>query len=133
MCSTAARSPSRASPMRCPARISSGLTSVWRSELFPAAIDPQAARNVALPRSFAAGYGDGVSHGLCLGGGGLFFVAWQIAYLHKLASEGFSVNAADKVVGTSAGSFVGSALTGGRLGRIHTEMSVLGKVSGVFP
>ena len=89
--------------------------------------------DVALPRSFPARYGDGVNRGLCLGGGGLFFIAWQVAYLRKLVSEGFAVGTADKIVGMSAGSFVASALLGGRLRRIHTGMSILARGSTLLP
>jgi len=92
-----------------------------------------ASGDVALPRDFAARYGDGVNRGLCLGGGGLFFIAWQVAYLHTLASEGFDVSTADKIVGTSAGSLVATALVGGRLPRVYKGVSAFAKVSTVFP
>ncbi len=83
---------------------------------------------MALPRSFAARYGAGTERGLCLGGGGLFFVAWQVAYLQALAQHGVRVDSADRVVGTSAGSIVASAVTAGRLKRLHSQVSVLSKV-----
>jgi NTE family protein len=89
-------------------------------------------RDIAVAQDFAARYGEGVHRGLSLGGGGLFFIAWQTAYLHKLASEGLRVDSADSVVGTSAGSLVASALLGGRLKRIHTGMSLLARYSKVF-
>jgi NTE family protein len=81
--------------------------------------------DIALPRDFDAGYAAGLDHGLCLGGGGIFFVAWQIAYLHGLAAEGLDVSGAERVVGTSAGSIVATALLGGRLGWVHKELSLL--------
>ncbi|MGO8871313.1 MAG: patatin-like phospholipase family protein [Acidimicrobiales bacterium] len=84
-----------------------------------------ASDGLAVPRSFTAGHGDGVDRGLCLGGGGLFFVAWQVAYLHTLAAHGIDVGAADRVVGTSAGSMVASTVVvAGRLRRFHTEISL---------
>jgi NTE family protein len=86
------------------------------------------AAGLAVPRSFAAGYGDGVERGLSLGGGGLFFVAWQVAYLHTLATYGVRFDDADRVVGTSAGSVVASTLLAGRLKRLHAEVSLLAKV-----
>ena len=49
--------------------------------------------SLALPRDFGADYGRGVDRGLCLGGGGLFFVAWQVAYLQTLASHGVRFDA----------------------------------------
>jgi NTE family protein len=83
---------------------------------------------LARPRSFDAAYGRGVDTGLCLGGGGLFFVAWQVAYLQTLTSLGLRFDRSDRVVGTSAGSMVASALVGGKLKRLHSEISVLSKV-----
>ena len=83
---------------------------------------------LALPRDFEAAYGTGVDRGLCLGGGGLFFVAWQVGYLHTLANHGVRFDNADRVVGTSAGSMVASALTSGKLKRLHAEVSLLAKV-----
>jgi NTE family protein len=83
---------------------------------------------VALPRSFPARYGSGVQRGLCLGGGGLFFVAWQTAYLNSLANHGVQLGNADRVVGTSAGSIVSAAVTGGKVKRLHSEVSMLSKV-----
>ena len=90
--------------------------------------DPTAAVELAVPRSFDAGYGKDVDRGLCLGGGGLFFVAWQTSYLHTLANHGIRFDSCDRVVGTSAGSLVASALVGGRLKRFHSEVSVLAKL-----
>ncbi len=86
------------------------------------------APDIAVPRSFEARYAEGVDRGLCLGGGGLFFVAWQTAYLQTLAAAGVHFDSADRVVGTSAGSMVASALTTGRLKRLHTQISLLARV-----
>jgi NTE family protein len=83
--------------------------------------------DAVLPRSFAAGYGQHLDRGLSLGGGGLFFVAWQVAYLSTLAAHGVLFETSDRVVGTSAGSVVASALTGGRLPRLHSEIRLLAK------
>ncbi len=87
--------------------------------------------DLALPRSFEARYGAGVQRGLSLGGGGLFFVAWQLGYLHTLADQGIRLSAADRVVGTSAGSMVAAALTTGRLNRLHSEITLLGRLPAV--
>jgi NTE family protein len=83
---------------------------------------------LAVPRAFEARYGAGVDRGLCLGGGGLFFVAWQTAYLRTLSAHGLRFDNADRVVGTSAGSLVASVLVAGKLNRFHSEMSALAKV-----
>ncbi len=53
--------------------------------------------------------------GLVLGGGGEWFVAWQLAYFSTLAEGGVDLGRADAVVGTSAGSVLGTLLTSGRL------------------
>lgn len=49
---------------------------------------------------------------IVLGGGGITGIAWEIGVLHGLASAGADL-AADRVLGTSAGSFVGAALAAG--------------------
>lgn len=87
---------------------------------------------LAWPRTFDARYGEGLELAVSLGGGGLFFVAWQVAYLHHLAEQGVGLGGADRVVGTSAGSLVASVLEGGRLGLLHTELKVLAKLPKVI-
>ena len=69
-----------------------------------------------------AGYGRDVRVGLSLGGGGVWFVAWQVAYLFALAERGVDLAGADRVVGTSAGSVVASVLEAGNLARLHPEL-----------
>lgn len=83
---------------------------------------------LAVPHDFGAGYGEGLRTGLSLGGGGLFFVAWQVTYLHEMALRGIDLGGADRVVGTSAGSLVASVLEAGNLKRLHTELGVLAKL-----
>jgi len=101
---------------------------VPRRERSDAASASAASLALARPRDFGAAYGRGVDRGLCLGGGGLFFVAWQAAYLQALAGQGIRFDEADRVVGTSAGSMVASAVVGGKLKRLHSEVSLLSKV-----
>ena len=50
---------------------------------------------------------------LVLGGGGITGIAWEIGILHGLAEHGVDLTDADVVVGTSAGSVVGSQITCG--------------------
>ena len=50
---------------------------------------------------------------LVLGGGGIAGIAWEIGLLAGLAAEGVEVGDADLVVGTSAGSIVGTLLRTG--------------------
>jgi NTE family protein len=82
---------------------------------------------LALPRDFAAGYGEGLASGVSLGGGGVFFVAWQVAYLATLAEHGVDLAGAPRVVGTSAGSLVSSVLESGHISRFRKEVSFLAK------
>ncbi len=84
--------------------------------------------DLALPISFEARRGEGHDRTLVLGGGGLFFVAWQIAYLHGVQRRGVDLRRAELVVGTSAGSIVASILTAGRLHRFATKVDLLAKV-----
>jgi NTE family protein len=88
-------------------------------------------RDIALPRSFDAGYGAGLDRGLSLGGGGLFFIAWQVAYLSGLIAQGVELGRVDRVVGTSAGSVVGTGLVAGKLERLAREVTLLAKAPGV--
>ena len=83
---------------------------------------------LARPISFEARYGAGHERALVRGGGGLWFVAWQVAYLHALTERGIPVAGATRVVGTSAGSLVASIVSAGHLKRIAAEVEFLAKV-----
>jgi NTE family protein len=87
--------------------------------------------DIALTRSFEARYGAGLDRALSLGGGGLFFIAWQVAYLSGLIAEGVDLGLADRVVGTSAGSVVGTSLLAGKLDRLQREVTLLAKAPAV--
>jgi NTE family protein len=50
---------------------------------------------------------------LVLGGGGVTGVAWEIGLIAGLAEQGIDLAAADVIVGTSAGSFVGADVAAG--------------------
>jgi NTE family protein len=59
---------------------------------------------------------------LVLGGGGLAGIAWEVGVLVGLAEGGVDLSLADRVVGTSAGSVVGTLLTTGvDLAAVHEE------------
>jgi NTE family protein len=59
---------------------------------------------------------------LVLGGGGIAGIAWEIGLLAGLAEEGVDVRDADLVVGTSAGSIVGTLLrTGPDLAELYAR------------
>ena len=68
--------------------------------------------------------GTGAARALVLGAGGEYFAAWMAGYLHTLDTAGVDVSSADVGVGTSAGSLVGSALTGGHLRRLAYEFDL---------
>ncbi|GFZ30852.1 patatin [Clostridium zeae] len=48
-----------------------------------------------------------------LGGGGVTGIAWEIGIITALLQEGIDLSEADVIIGTSAGSFVGTALASG--------------------
>jgi NTE family protein len=54
------------------------------------------------------------SRALVLGGGGVVGIAWEVGVISGLAERGVQLARADQVIGTSAGSLVGSWLAGGR-------------------
>jgi len=56
---------------------------------------------------------------LVLGGGGVLGVAWEIGLLTGLQEQGIDVSGADLIVGTSAGSIVGTQIA---LGKTLTEL-----------
>lgn len=87
---------------------------------------------MALPRSMAALYGRGIDRGLVLGGGGVWFVAWQTGYLRRLEELGLGLGAADRLVGTSAGSLVASILAGERLSGFGRTVDLLTRAPGLL-
>src|SRR6185295_12040158 len=54
------------------------------------------------------------SRALVLGGGGPVGIAWELGLAAGLEEGGVRIADADRIVGTSAGSFVGAALASGR-------------------
>jgi NTE family protein len=87
---------------------------------------------MALPRSMAARYGRGIERGLVLGGGGIWFVAWQTGYLRRLEELGVGLGAADRLVGTSAGSIVASILAGEKLSGFARTVDLLARAPGLL-
>lgn len=86
---------------------------------------------LALPMSFEARYGAGLDRTLVLGGGGVWFIAWQTGYLRTLMKLGLDFSMAERVVGTSAGSVMASVITGRRLAAFSTAISGLSKAPAV--
>ena len=87
---------------------------------------------LALPIDMAARRGQGLDRTLVLGGGGLYFVAWQVGYLHTAQQEGLDLRDAVRLVGTSAGSVVATVLSHGRLGWLNTQVGALGRFPAVL-
>lgn len=87
--------------------------------------------DLGTPIDFAANHGGGLDRTVVLGGGGIFFIAWQTAYLAVMRDNGIDLGLADRVVGTSAGSVVGSYLAAGRLPLMSLAASVLSRARGV--
>lgn len=71
--------------------------------------------------------GAGKEYALVLGGGGEWFEAWQLAYVTVLAKGGVELSRADAVVGTSAGSVLGTCLTSGRIAQEANIFEWFGK------
>ncbi len=94
----------------------------------PSSLNSSQPDDLAQPFSFDARYGAGHRRTISLGGGGLYFVAWQIAYLNGLAARGVRLTDAEIVVGTSAGSLVAGILTAGRLHRFGVKVDLLAKL-----
>jgi NTE family protein len=80
---------------------------------------------LAKPISFEARHGAGYRRSLVLGGGGVVFVAWLTGYLTELARRGVRVDAADRIVGTSAGALLAGAVAAGRLERVARLLRLL--------
>ena len=83
------------------------------------------------PIDFDARYGDGLERTLVLGGGGVYFIAWQTAYLAAAADGGVDLRGAQRVVGTSAGSLVGSLLCAGRISHLARLADMFSRAKGL--
>lgn len=64
-----------------------------------------------------------MARALVLGGGGVTGVAWELGVLEGLRSSGVDLTVADTVIGTSAGSVVGTRITTGSLSAAYDEQT----------
>lgn len=70
--------------------------------------------------------GGGAARAVAFGGGGEWFLAWMVGYANGLLESGVDLSQADITIGTSAGSFVGAAIKGGRLTELTQALQQLG-------
>lgn len=70
---------------------------------------------------------------LVLGGGGEYYIAWYCGFFHGLLEQGVDpAGQAELVVGTSAGAYIGSALTSGHFQRLRTEFDFFSYFPSLF-
>ena len=65
---------------------------------------------MAIPRFGVTWSGERMTRALILGGGGFTGIAWELGILKGLRDEGVDLTDADVIIGTSAGSVVGTRL-----------------------
>ncbi len=61
-----------------------------------------------------------------LGGGGEYFAAWMLGFMHGLHENGVGYEMPDVIIGTSAGSVVGSTIAGGHLAKLTRDFDFFG-------
>lgn len=89
------------------------------SESAPSPAAPAAAARTPIRSQGSSPTGDPTSQRpasprtLVLGGGGVSGIGWEVGVLAGLLGNGIDVRAADQIIGTSAGSFVGTNLAAG--------------------
>lgn len=70
----------------------------------------------------------GMDRTMVLGGGGEYYIAWYCGFFHGLLEQGLDMaKLPEMVVGTSAGSYMGSSLLSGEFLRLRTEFDFFGK------
>ena len=75
----------------------------------------------------------GLDRTMVLGGGGEYYIAWYCGFFHGLLEAGLKMDQLpEMVVGTSAGSYMGSSLLSGHFQRLRTEMDFFGKFPEIF-
>jgi len=55
-------------------------------------------------------------------------VAWQVTYLHEMATRGIDLSGAQRIVGTSAGSMTAAVLQNDSIGRFDKQLGVMAKI-----
>jgi NTE family protein len=70
--------------------------------------------------------GKGKDRALVLGGGGEYFAAWMLGFMHGLHENGVGYDMPEVIIGTSAGSVVGSTIAGGHLQKLTRDFEFFG-------
>lgn len=55
-------------------------------------------------------------------------MAWQVTYLHEMATRGIDLSGAQRIVGTSAGSMTAAVLQNDSIGRFDKQIGVLARI-----
>lgn len=84
-------------------------------------------QTASLPRDFTAGYGRGKDRAIVISGGGLAGLAFGGIYLLELAKAGVDFSNTELLVGTSAGSILGTEILSGNLRRFCLGMQFAAK------
>lgn len=92
-----------------------------------AALALSGARVLSQSDSLGASPGAGKDRALVLGGGGEYFAAWMMGFMQGLEVSGVPTEQPEVIVGTSAGSLVGSVIAGGHLRRLTREFEFFGE------
>lgn len=75
----------------------------------------------------------GLDRTMVLGGGGEYYIAWYCGFFHGLMESGLDMaRLPEMVVGTSAGSYIGSSLLSGEFTRLRTEFDFFAKFPEIF-
>lgn len=74
----------------------------------------------------------GLDRTLVLGGGGEYYVAWYCGFVHGLYELGVDLDVAEMIVGTSAGSYIGSSLASGHFARLRREFEFFSRFPELF-
>ena len=77
---------------------------------------------LAHPIPYLQAPGIGKDRALVLSGGGEYLLSWYMGYFYALSHSGVDLNLADIIVGTSAGSIAGAALSGDHLKHLAAEL-----------
>ncbi|MFA5899043.1 MAG: patatin-like phospholipase family protein [Hyphomicrobium sp.] len=81
---------------------------------------------LAIPIPADPSLGKGKDRALVLGGGGEYFAAWMLGFMHGLHENGVGYEMPDVIIGTSAGSIVGSSIAGGHLQKLTRDFDFFG-------